>query len=362
MIEAVAAITALCHFNDKRHMKSKKWDLFISYASEDKTDVARPLADALTRAGVRVWLDEHELKIGDSLSAKIDEGLSASRYGVVILSPAFLAKHWPKKELSGLRAKEEAGHKVILPIWHNVDKATIADFSPVLADALAANTADGIDRIAIQLVKVVFDKESDSPSAKYPSAARRLIELLESPPNDTGVVNFVRYNRERYMEWEFVPEKYELEGMEFDAYKPYCGHGMALWLYRFTKLWKDPFEVDPNEHNIPRISMELEQTIVRIRSVQRRFISNPSTQRRVFDSVVAYYPEMVQYAQGWLTSDQLVKEHVLRLEFVIFAGRRVSIDRTAARHDMWSRLRSDNEDLTIKSYDALVDVFNRPRR
>ena len=164
------------------------------------------------------------------------------------------------------------------------------------------------------------------------------------------------------MEWEFVPEKYELEGMEFDAYKPYCGHGMALWLYRFTKLWKDPFEVDPNEHNIPRISMELEQTIVRIRSVQRRFISNPSTQRRVFDSVVAYYPEMVQYAQGWLTSDQLVKEHVLRLEFVIFAGRRVSIDRTAARHDMWSRLRSDNEDLTIKSYDALVDVFNRPRR
>jgi hypothetical protein len=39
------------------------------------------LAAALTSAGVRVWLDDQELKIGDSLSAKIDEGRSASRYG-----------------------------------------------------------------------------------------------------------------------------------------------------------------------------------------------------------------------------------------------------------------------------------------
>ena len=88
-------------------MDDLKWDVFISYASEDKATVAVPLAEALRQAGVSVWLDAHELRIGDSLSAKIDEGLSLSRFGGVILSPAFLEKHWPKKEFAGLGAKEE---------------------------------------------------------------------------------------------------------------------------------------------------------------------------------------------------------------------------------------------------------------
>jgi len=98
-------------------MKEKRWDIFISHAGEDKATVARPLTTALRRVGVRVWLDEHELTVGDSLSEKIDEGLSQSRFGAVILSPAFFAKHWPKKELAGLRAREEEAQKVILPIW-----------------------------------------------------------------------------------------------------------------------------------------------------------------------------------------------------------------------------------------------------
>src|SRR5215813_3916783 len=101
-------------------METKEWDIFISHASEDKATVARPLAAALERAGARVWLDEHELTVGDSLTEKIDEGLAHSQFGVVILSPAFFAKQRPKRELAGLRAREEEGKKVILPVWHDV--------------------------------------------------------------------------------------------------------------------------------------------------------------------------------------------------------------------------------------------------
>jgi hypothetical protein len=74
---------------------SKKWDVFVSHASEDTEAVAVPLADHLSRAGLRVWLDEHVLSVGDSLREKIDEGLAASRFGVVIVSPAFLRKRCP---------------------------------------------------------------------------------------------------------------------------------------------------------------------------------------------------------------------------------------------------------------------------
>jgi hypothetical protein len=33
---------------------------------------------------------------------------------------SFFAKNWPQYELNGLTAREMDGHKVILPIWHNV--------------------------------------------------------------------------------------------------------------------------------------------------------------------------------------------------------------------------------------------------
>jgi len=63
------------------------WDLFISHASEDKDDVARPLADKFIELGLKVWYDEYTLTVGDSLRRSIDRGLAGCRYGLVILSP-----------------------------------------------------------------------------------------------------------------------------------------------------------------------------------------------------------------------------------------------------------------------------------
>jgi hypothetical protein len=124
-------------------------DLFISHASEDKESVARPLSEALTARGWSVWLDELELTIGDSLSGRIDAALARSRFGVVVLSPAFFAKPWPQRELAGLAAREvDAGSKVILPVWHGIDSHYIAKRSPILADKLGAPTSLGIEQVA----------------------------------------------------------------------------------------------------------------------------------------------------------------------------------------------------------------------
>src|ERR1044072_8495735 len=96
-----------------------EFDVFISYASEDKVFV-RPLAVALRKLGVRVWFDEFEIELGDSLSRKIDKGLAVSRFGLVLLSPDFLEKAWTNYEFRGLISKEMIRGKVILPLWHGV--------------------------------------------------------------------------------------------------------------------------------------------------------------------------------------------------------------------------------------------------
>jgi TIR domain/HEAT repeats len=169
----------------------KKWDLFLSHASEDKEQVATPLADSLIRSGLKVWLDRFELKVGDSLRVKIDQGLAESRFGVVVLSESFLTKSWPKNELNGLFALEEDGTNVILPVWHGVDKATLARYSPILADRLAANTKNGIPSVARAIAEAVLDAERRS-GVQRGDLALQLIEILQRGPNPTDVGTFLR--------------------------------------------------------------------------------------------------------------------------------------------------------------------------
>lgn len=134
----------------------KIYDVFISHASEDKDEVVRPLAQALKSAGLSVWFDEFELKIGDSLRRKIDKGLANSKFGIVVLSKEFIRKGWTNYELDGIITKSISGEQVVLPIWHNITKKEVIDFSPSLADKLARNTSSyTVEEIAIEIAEVI---------------------------------------------------------------------------------------------------------------------------------------------------------------------------------------------------------------
>ena len=134
----------------------KPYDVFVCHAFDDKEDVVRPLAHALRDENLAVWYDEFELKIGDVLRRKIDEGLIRSRFGVVVLSPAFFAKGWRQYELDGLVTMEvTSDRQVILPVWHNVTQADVMGYSPTLASKLARSTDDrSVEDIAREIAEV----------------------------------------------------------------------------------------------------------------------------------------------------------------------------------------------------------------
>jgi hypothetical protein len=135
-----------------RRIIKKKWDVFICNASEDKDEIARPLAQALKHEGYSVWYDEFTLTVGDSLRKSIDQGLAQSDFGVVILSEHFFEKHWPQQELNGLASKEVNGRKVILPVWHEVGTEEVRNFSPMLADRIGVPTSKSLQFVVEQLV------------------------------------------------------------------------------------------------------------------------------------------------------------------------------------------------------------------
>ena len=136
--------------------EGKEYDVFISHASEDKDAVVRPLATALQNKGIRVWYDEFEMRIGDSLRRKIDQGLANSRFGIVVISSFFIKKGWTNYELDGLMTKAISGQQVLLPIWHNISKQEVINFSPSLADKVARNTSQQtVQEIADEIAEMI---------------------------------------------------------------------------------------------------------------------------------------------------------------------------------------------------------------
>ncbi len=152
--QSLASIPSLVHHESDDF--TPEYDVFISHASEDKDSIVRPLAQDLISRGLIVWYDEFEMKIGDSLRRKIDKGLANSRFGIVILSKNFIKKGWTNYELDGIISKTISGEQVLLPIWHNITKKEVMDYSPSLADKLARDTSNyTVEEIASEIVELI---------------------------------------------------------------------------------------------------------------------------------------------------------------------------------------------------------------
>ena len=90
--------------------------IFLSHAFEDKL-FARKLAKDLRQAGHIVWIDEAEIKIGDSLIEKIRDGIDRVDYVAAVLSRKSVNSAWVKKELDIASNREiEEKRVVVLPI------------------------------------------------------------------------------------------------------------------------------------------------------------------------------------------------------------------------------------------------------
>lgn len=135
---------------------SKKYDVFISHASEDKPRIVKELAELLSCLGVSVWYDEFSLEVGDSLTQKIDEGLINSNFGIIIISRNFINKKWTDYELRSLLSKEDNFTKVILPLWHDITYDEVKNFSLYLADKFSLDTSKlSLSECVRKLLKVI---------------------------------------------------------------------------------------------------------------------------------------------------------------------------------------------------------------
>ena len=87
------------------------YDVFLSHASADKPWV-RTLDDALQAAGVKVFLDERDLR-HRTLRAELSDALRASRFLVLVASPRG-DQRWVEQEWTAFMAKHGPGGRIVV--------------------------------------------------------------------------------------------------------------------------------------------------------------------------------------------------------------------------------------------------------
>lgn len=132
-----------------------KRDVFICHSSEDKNPYVTELYESLELNGIKCWFDKNEIRWGDSIVSKVNEGLRISKYVLVVLSKNSINKNWPKAELeASLNLEFSTGNTRVLPLLlgNEMEIKEILEYYPILSSKLFVKYSNGMDKI-IELIK-----------------------------------------------------------------------------------------------------------------------------------------------------------------------------------------------------------------
>lgn len=150
--------------------------VFISYAHEDAS-FARELAKALKAADLEVWVDEGELRVGDSIIQRVAAAIHSVNFLVALVSHASVNSNWCQQELAlAISRGIGDGRVAVLPLrLGNVPMpASLGDVYYLTVDK--QDTADVVERLIADI-----SRHLDSPPQRKPSRLGTSSEQL--PPN-----------------------------------------------------------------------------------------------------------------------------------------------------------------------------------
>lgn len=157
--------------------------IFISHASEDKELIVRPLAKELSKYS-EVWFDEEKIALGDSLTEKINEGLSGTSLAIVVLSESFFKKQWALRELNSLISKMIDSKLKVVPLFYGVTPKWVSQKSPLLSDILGIKVnIDNIIEVSAKILSVI------KPEIKTEVVKNKIVSSVAEFNNEEVVFN-----------------------------------------------------------------------------------------------------------------------------------------------------------------------------
>ncbi len=162
--------------------------VFLSHSSNDK-DFVRKLAASLAGYGVNSWIDEAEIRYGESLITRISESIEKIDLVLAVISKNSIDSSWVRKELEWALTREIKSRRiVVIPVL--IDRVDIpfflidklyADFTePGKYDANVKRLAESIQYHATGAASAALP-QTEVPGVSVPKSYRPLrFSLLTS--------------------------------------------------------------------------------------------------------------------------------------------------------------------------------------
>ncbi len=154
------------------------FDVFISHASEDKDEIARPIFEACQALGLKAFMDEAHIGWGQSFTMKINTALGAARIVLAVISPTSVTKDWPVAEVNAALNLEVSQQKKVVPLL--VGKPDLARLPLIASKDCMTWTGDA----AAVAQRLHAAKEGDAPrrpSSLHAAAAQAAANPAPSP-------------------------------------------------------------------------------------------------------------------------------------------------------------------------------------
>jgi hypothetical protein len=158
--------------------------VFLSFGWEDR-DLAGRVADALQRNGISTWWSEWEIKAGDSLRRKIDQGIGDCTHFIALLTPTSISRPWVQEEMDAGFVQKVGRGATFIGLRHGLEASRLP---PLLAGSLSPE----IDQDLSQIQQLINDIHGVSrkpelgpaptltslPKTRYTAAAMAIAEYF----------------------------------------------------------------------------------------------------------------------------------------------------------------------------------------
>lgn len=187
--------------------------VFISYSWKDRS-FARKIYDSLSVYAISVFLDEREIRVGDSIPNKVYEALDRATHVIYVLSRNSIMSRWVNEELSVAKLRQISENScTVLPV--RINKVELP--------------------VSIKHIKVADFTRWRSPS-RYVSSLKLLLDSLGLHQDHTSTANDLILLRRHLADLLLAKQ---------------CADSLGQLFFQLERLWFYLYHEDPNRHVAP---------------------------------------------------------------------------------------------------------------
>ncbi|XP_010050730.2 disease resistance protein RUN1-like [Eucalyptus grandis] len=178
-----------------KRLKGTDYEVFLSFRGEDtRKGFTDHLYTSLVDAGIRVYRDNDELRVGDEIGSELLRSITQSKISIPIISEDYASSKWCLQELAQMLKCRRSGEQVVLPIFYKVEPSQVRHLKGRFGDAINAHQKN-----SGQMVVKEWEEALNEVSSLKGWESEKIADGHEAALVRTVVIRVMREIKEKFL-------------------------------------------------------------------------------------------------------------------------------------------------------------------